>query len=94
MWGIGSEAATLSSKASSFKRENLIEFATSINASFVPLSLDNDDVLAVQRQIDSHLEQARASTSAIRWRDAGYWLLWPIVLLAGLSFRRGWTVRW
>ncbi|MBK7685748.1 MAG: VWA domain-containing protein [Rhodocyclaceae bacterium] len=94
VWGIGSETSPSNGKASSFKREGLIDFATSINASFVPLSLDNDDVLTVQRQIDNHLEQARASTSTIRWRDAGYWLLWPIVLLAGLSFRRGWTVRW
>ena len=95
VWGIGAgDAITPNGKASAFKRESLIDFAISINAGFVALTLDNDDVVSVQRQIDSHLEQARASTSATRWRDTGYWLLWPIVVLAGLSFRRGWTVRW
>ena len=94
VWGMGSDTAAPSLNTSAFKTDSLIDFATRINASFVPLTLDNDDVVSVQRQIDSHLDQARASTSAERWRDTGYWLLWPIVLLAGLSFRRGWTVRW
>lgn len=94
VWGMGSESMIPTVKASAFKTDSLIDFATSISARYVPLTLDNDDVVSVQRQIDSHLEQARASTSTVRWRDAGYWLLWPIVLLAALSFRRGWTVRW
>lgn len=94
VWGIGSESMRPTGKATAFNPDSLIDFATSISGTYVPLTLDNDDVVSVQRKIDSHLEQARASTSAVRWRDAGYWLLWPIVLLAGLSFRRGWTVRW
>jgi Ca-activated chloride channel family protein len=28
-----------------------------------------------------------------RWRDFGYWLVWPLALLALLWFRRGWMVR-
>ena len=94
VWGIGSDSAVSRGKASAFKHDSLIDFAASINAGYVALTLENDDVVSVQRQIDSHLEQARASTSAVRWRDAGYWFLWPIILLAALSFRRGWTVRW
>ena len=94
VWGIGREDATVTSVKSTFKAEKLTDFAATINATFIPLSLGNEDVVAVQRQIDTHLEQAQAATNTVRWRDAGYWLLWPMVLLAALSFRRGWTVRW
>jgi Ca-activated chloride channel family protein len=95
IWGIGAaNAASAGGKSSTFQPERLADLAASIDAGFVTLTLGTEDVVSVQRQIDSHLEQARASTNTIRWRDAGYWMLWPIVLLAGISFRRGWTVRW
>jgi len=35
---------------------------------------------------------AVAGAAGTRWRDAGHGLLIPIVLLAALAFRRGWTV--
>ncbi len=94
VWGIGPTDDSSVSRNNAFKREKLVDFSTTINASFVPLSLENTDVISVQRQIDTHLEQAQLSTSTTRWHDAGYWLLWPLMLLATLSFRRGWTVRW
>ncbi len=28
------------------------------------------------------------------WKDAGYWLCWPLALLALLGLRRGWRVPW
>jgi Ca-activated chloride channel family protein len=60
----------------------------------IPVRLDDDDVAAVQRRVQSHLEAANAAAAQTRWVDAGYWLLWPLLLLAALGFRRGWTVRW
>ena len=30
----------------------------------------------------------------MHWKDAGYWLCWPVLLLALLSVRKGWKVHW
>ena len=94
IWGIGRDDGVAAQTKNAFNPAKLADFSAGINATFIPLTLENVDVVSVQRQIDTHLEQAQAATNTVRWRDAGYWLLWPLVLLAGLSFRRGWTVRW
>lgn len=60
-------------------------------AAFTPGS--DDDVAWVQRHVQSHLERMQAGDRT-RWKDEGWWLTLPIVLLAALWFRRGWTVRW
>lgn len=60
----------------------------------IPVRLDDDDVAEVQRRVQSRLEAANAAAAQTRWIDAGYWLLWPLLLIAALGFRRGWTVRW
>lgn len=60
-------------------------------ATFTP---DSDaDIDWVQRHVQSHLEQSQAGTTA-RWRDEGWWVTLPIVVLGALWFRKGWTVRW
>ncbi len=42
--------------------------------------------------IESNLQQADDPDA--RWRDEGWWALWPAALLLLLWFRRGWTMRW
>jgi len=53
-------------------------------------SNDDRDIRALLRIIESarHADE----DADIAWRDDGWWLLWPAVLLALLWFRRGWTV--
>ena len=63
-------------------------------ATLVPATLERDDVERIQRTVQTRLEQAIEQSARTRWRDAGYWLTWPLVLLVAWSFRRGWTVRW
>jgi Ca-activated chloride channel family protein len=53
----------------------------------------DDDVQWVQRHVQSHL-QRKVAESGGRWKEVGWWLLWPTVLLGALWFRKGWTVRW
>tara|TARA_Y100000296_G_scaffold87491_1_gene135704 strand:+ start:5332 stop:6327 length:996 start_codon:yes stop_codon:yes gene_type:complete len=72
----------------------LSRFAETSNATLIQTTLGPEDVLAVQRRIQAHFLEAGANGNQARWVDAGYWLLWPIVLLAGLAFRPGWAVRW
>lgn len=58
------------------------------------VTLDSDqDVQWVQHRVQSHLAQKESESNA-RWKETGWWLVVPIVLLSALWFRKGWTVRW
>ena len=50
------------------------------------------DIRQLMRAIQSNLRQADDPDA--RWRDQGWWLLWPAALLALVWFRRGWTMQW
>lgn len=58
------------------------------------VTLDSEDVEWVQRRAQSHLELVQQQSGEERWVDFGYFLTIPVVLLAAIWFRRGWTVRW
>ena len=51
-----------------------------------------DDIVQLVRAIESSLRQADDPNS--RWRDQGWWFLWPAALLTLLWFRRGVTMQW
>jgi len=61
----------------------------------VTVTLDETDVKILAMHIRANLEfiadPERAETD---WKDAGYWILIPLVLLTLLWFRRGWMVHW
>src|SRR5262249_12508666 len=54
----------------------------------VPVSIDDADIRAVERRIETSYQSAQSATFGTRWRDEGYWLLVPAVLLGLLWFRR------
>ncbi|MFK5925044.1 MAG: VWA domain-containing protein [Desulfuromusa sp.] len=59
------------------------------------LSVDDSDLHHLLAGLDDHrLHQAgkRAAAVGERWREEGVWLLWPLLLLAALAFRRGWLL--
>jgi Ca-activated chloride channel family protein len=60
--------------------------------SVVRASTGDGDVRALMRAIDSNLQQADDPDA--QWKDAGWWFLWPALLLALPWFRRGWTMQW
>jgi Ca-activated chloride channel family protein len=60
--------------------------------SVVRAAAGDGDITAVMRAIDSNLRQANDPEA--QWRDAGWWFLWPALLLALPWFRRGWTMQW
>ncbi|CAE6729867.1 hypothetical protein R69927_01760 [Paraburkholderia domus] len=67
------------------------------NAADIPLAsmrVDDDDVVWVQHRAQAYLAQEEASKIVPRWKETGYWLVLPLLLLALWSFRRGWTVKW
>jgi Ca-activated chloride channel family protein len=55
-------------------------------------STGDADIRRLLRAIDSNLELADDPDA--EWRDAGWWLLWPALLLGLAWFRRGWTMQW
>jgi Ca-activated chloride channel homolog len=66
-------------------------------AASIPLASmrsDDDDIDWVERRAQVFLQAAQEDQRAPRWKESGYWLVLPILLLALYSFRRGWTVKW
>ncbi|MEO0436159.1 MAG: VWA domain-containing protein [Pseudomonadota bacterium] len=53
------------------------------------MTTDDSDLKELLRIIESNL--ASADDPEARWRDDGWWLLWPAGLLLLLNFRRGWV---
>ena len=49
---------------------------------------------SLNRRVQRHLVNAIESDENLQWRDAGYFLVWPLALFMLLWFRRGWTVQW
>jgi Ca-activated chloride channel family protein len=50
------------------------------------------DLRSLLRAIESGTRQADDPDA--QWKDAGWWFLWPALLLALPWFRRGWTMQW
>ena len=66
--------------------------ASEANVSVVRAVTGDTDIRQLMRTIQSNLQQADDPDAT--WRDQGWWLLWPAMLLVLLWFRRGWTMRW
>ena len=62
------------------------------NVPVIRATVGDDDIQQLLRVIESNLQQADDPDA--RWRDQGWWLLWPAALLMLLWFRRGWTMQW
>jgi Ca-activated chloride channel family protein len=50
------------------------------------------DTRRLLRIIESNLRQADDPDA--EWKDQGWWLVWPAMLLSLFWFRRGWTMKW
>lgn len=71
--------------------ESLKQAASALDAPLVRVTPDDADVkrLAGNTRFSAVSEQVGGD----RWRDFGYWLVWPLAVLSLLWFRRGWMVR-
>jgi Ca-activated chloride channel homolog len=58
------------------------------------LTLDDSDVQWIERHVQNHLQAALDNNAKLRWVDEGYWLVFPVAVLAAMWFRKGWTVQW
>jgi len=55
---------------------------------YVAVTPDDSDLRALDARVESSIAAAPAQKGE-RWRDAGYWLLWPLLAVFLLFWRRG-----
>lgn len=60
----------------------------------ISVTVNNDDVEWIQRNIKTHLEVAQQHTMDTNWIEYGYYLVFPLIILMLYWFRRGWSVKW
>ncbi|MCO7593822.1 MULTISPECIES: VWA domain-containing protein [Pseudomonas] len=77
-----------------FDAEGLKGLADAADAPLGSLTLDDDDLDWIELHAQRHFQAAQADDQPLHWKDAGYWLCWPLLVLALLGLRRGWRVHW
>ena len=70
----------------------LTEAAKTLGGTVVPTTPDQADVAAIVRRLDRGDNAAGIAGEGDHWREAGYWLVPILALLALPWFRRGWGV--
>lgn len=75
-------------------RAGLKAIAGAGHGHYFDTTVDDSDIYSLNRRVQRHLVNAIESDEKLRWRDAGYFLVWPLALMTLMWFRRGWTVQW
>ncbi|MBB2497010.1 VWA domain-containing protein [Aquipseudomonas ullengensis] len=78
----------------SFDQKGLQQLADATDAPLGSLTLDGDDLDWIELHAQKHFQDANDQQREIHWKDAGYWLVWPLLLIAFFCVRRGWSVNW
>ena len=78
----------------SFDQAALKQLASTLDAPLGSLTLNDDDLDWIELHAQQHFQSASAEQQQLHWKDAGYWLCWPLLLLAFLAVRRGWSLNW
>lgn len=91
VWGMGSTDGT-SQDLSHLDVEQMTSLANVSNGQFVAFTADSEDVQAVYEKIENNLIASK--DAAQPWLDEGYLLLFLILPMQLLWFRRGWTLQW
>lgn len=71
----------------------LQRLASQAHIPLASITTNNDDMQWVQREAVHHLQIVN-DKSSVHWKEYGYYLCYPLVLIALFWFRRGWMVRW
>lgn len=74
-------------------QDRLKRRAADLDARLVLVTSNQQDVEQVMQSIEKAFSGAAADEEGLRWRDDGYWLVIPIMVLALFWFRPGWVVR-
>jgi Ca-activated chloride channel family protein len=83
----GYSASTIAMQESMLKR-----VVSASNGFYQPLTVDKVDVERIYQRVKNHFLLAEDDNRP--WVDAGYVLVFPMLLLFLLWFRKGWTLQW
>ncbi|WP_442107511.1 VWA domain-containing protein [Pseudomonas sp. NUPR-001] len=78
----------------SFDAQGLKQLAQAADAPLGSLTLDDDVLDWITLHAQQHLQAVQGDQQQVHWKDAGYWLCWPLALIALCCVRRGWRVNW
>ena len=78
----------------SFDQAALKQLASAVDAPLGSLTLNGDDLDWIELHAQRHFQTSSAEQRELHWKDAGYWLCWPLLLLALFNVRKGWSVNW
>ncbi|KAE9640727.1 VWA domain-containing protein [Pseudomonas sp. PB103] len=78
----------------SFDQAALKQLASAVDAPLGSLTLNDDDLDWIELHAQQHFQSASAEQRELHWKDAGYWLCWPLLVLALFGVRKGWSVNW
>jgi Ca-activated chloride channel family protein len=78
----------------SFDQVAIKQLASALDAPLGSLTLTDDDLDWIELHAQQHFQSASAEQRELHWKDAGYWLCWPLLLLALINVRKGWSVNW
>ncbi|MGH8390170.1 MAG: VWA domain-containing protein [Pseudomonas sp.] len=78
----------------SFDQAALKQLASTLDAPLGSLTLNNDDLDWVDLHAQQHFQATSDQQRELHWKDAGYWLCWPLLLIAFFSVRKGWNLNW
>jgi Ca-activated chloride channel family protein len=79
---------------SKLDREGFEALSRETGAYVTSITVDDSDVRRLNGRIKRHMTEVLSEDENIRWKDFGYFLLFPIALLSLFWFRRGWTIQW
>lgn len=77
-----------------FDAAALKQLATALHAPLGSLTQSDDDIDWVELHAQQHFQEVSDQQQAPHWKDAGYWLCWPLLAVALLGVRKGWSVNW
>lgn len=89
----GSPAPLAGPPAPALDLATLRAAASALDGRVVEVTVDDRDVDTLARRLDRRHPSGMVGKDD-RWRDAGYYLLFPLAFMVLLWFRRGWVVRW
>jgi len=77
-----------------FDQAGLKQLASAMGAPLGSLTVNNDDLDWIELHAQAHFQAASDEQRELHWKDAGYWLCWPLLLIALFSVRKGWSLNW
>jgi Ca-activated chloride channel family protein len=79
---------------STLDRQGLEALEKQAGTYVVGATLDDRDIQKLIRKVNIHLRSVQAVDERVPWEDYGYYLVFSVLPLALIWFRKGWTIRW